>query len=97
MLPGWIFSIRCTSDNKYLFLSDNYGNLKQFCIKQKRVIKDYGVVHDDLIYSIAVSADNRFLFTSDSNGNMKQYSVEDQCLSFDFGKICSHEITCIYT
>ena len=37
---------------KFLFTSDNKGNLKQWDIEQQKLIKDFGRMHKEVIISI---------------------------------------------
>ena len=74
---------------KYLFTSDFKGYLKQWDIKQQKLMKDFGEIHSAQIFSITATNDGRYLFTSDDKGYLKQWDIEQQKLMKDFGRIHS--------
>jgi hypothetical protein len=51
--------------SRYLFVAGFPGNLKQFCIKSRSMIKDYEQI-DDLMNIMVISPDNRYLFVGSS-------------------------------
>ena len=50
--------------------------MKQWCLKSKKLLKDYGAVHPCMIYSIKSSFDSKFLYTSDGKGSLKKICIE---------------------
>jgi WD40 repeat protein len=67
-----------TSDKNYLFFSGNYGCLKQVDVKEQKVLRDYGKIHEH-ISSIAITSNDKYLFTSvyETNGHVRQFSVRN--------------------
>jgi hypothetical protein len=59
-----IRSLVTTYDSKHAFIGLADRHLKQICINSKRVIKDFGPIHEDAIFAMAVTRDNNFLVTS---------------------------------
>ena len=95
IMVGEIFSMATTPDAKYLFVSDNEGNLKQICIETKLVLKDYGRIHKGNILSITVTRDNKYLFTSDTRGHLKQFMISEQKELKNYDKVHTAPILCI--
>jgi WD40 repeat protein len=71
----------------WLFTSDKTGELKQFCVPEQALIKNYGKVHKAAIKSIAASYDGKHLFTADDKGNLIQWDIDSQTLVKDYGQM----------
>jgi len=82
-----IWTMKTTPDNKSLFVSNEYGHLKQFSVEDGSLVKDYGIVHSDSLSSLDITADGQWLFTSSISGEFKKWSVAEQKLVKDFGVI----------
>ena len=61
---GEITSI--AASDKHLFTADRNGNIKQFSLEDRNMLKDFGKVHLGEIYAIDCS--NDYVFTTDENG-----------------------------
>ena len=72
---------------KYLFTSDNDGYLKQWDIKQRKLVKNWGKIHLCGIISITATNDGRYLFAAGSDCILKQWDIEQQKLMKDYGEI----------
>ena len=100
IMDGEIWSMAETNDNKYLFLSDNGGCLKQVEVKKQKIVKDFGKIHG-CIGSIAITSDDKFLFTSgeENNGHIKKFLViggqmmKDQGVIFKNGGVWAINVT----
>merc|ERR1711976_731286 len=63
---------------KFLFVTNIQGNMKQFNIESKEMVKDFGCIHKGFILAISVTPDGKNLFTSDDFGNFKQFRINDE-------------------
>jgi hypothetical protein len=73
----YINSIAITSDDKYLFTGDRIpnGHVKQFSVRQSKMVKDYGALFEDGVASIITTPVNKYLFAASSGGHLKQISL----------------------
>lgn len=86
-MPGKIYSLAVSSDNRWLFAADSKGHLKQIdMVDNMKPIIDYGKVCDAGIFSINCTPESRYIFTTDISGNIKQFSIEEKSIVMDYGK-----------
>jgi len=82
-----------TADNKYLFMSNDQGYIKQFDCKNKKLVKNWGIVTPGSIMKVIYHKKTNTFFTSDNErygnidpvGNLKRFDVEKQILVKDYG------------
>lgn len=70
------YSITCiaiTEDNRYLFVSDINGSIKQIDLKRRLVMKQYLKLHEAKITSMATSGN--YLLSGDQNGVWHQLDI----------------------
>lgn len=76
-----------THDSKYLFISDDIGQLTQIDVDAKEIAKGFGKIHQGGIYSMVVTPESDFLFTSSEFGILRQYDIESSKIFKDYKKI----------
>lgn len=81
--------ITCTKDGAYLFTSDISGNVKQWCLKRKSLIKDYGKLNDSCKI-IRVTYDNKYLILC-GKYNLMQFSLHDHKVVNLINNVCSDQ------
>ena len=74
-----------TLDSKYLFISDDTGQLTQIDVEAMLVFKNFGRIHQGGIYSMAITTD--YQFTSSEFGILRQYNIASQKLFKDYKKV----------
>lgn len=74
VLEGEIHAMCVSLNDMYLFLGDSNGHIIQFDIKDQRLIRDYGAVHDNQIKQMVPNHSGTSIFTLDSKNNIKKFS-----------------------
>jgi hypothetical protein len=67
-----------TADDRYLFASDHWGEVKQFRVSDGRMVKHYGQLFKYGIQSMTTTPDNKYLFTGGTSGYLKQICLKSQ-------------------
>jgi hypothetical protein len=65
-----------TSNNRYLYIGTQNGQLKRLNIKDQMVVQDFGSPHSAPITNIVITADNRNMLTCDANGQVLQFNEQ---------------------
>jgi WD40 repeat protein len=68
--------------------------MRQWEISSKKLLYDYGLIHDEYVWWIAISPCNRWAFTVCSDGTMKQWEIPERCLGYDWGQIHQSWVEC---
>ena len=90
---GEILQICCSNDGKWLFVSDNLGNVKQWSIKQQEMVKDYGNIHKGRkVQAVICTLDSKYVFSADDSGNIKQIDLQRKCIIKDYLQIHQDDI-----
>ena len=80
-MAGKIRSMVITSDDEFIFVSDDRGFLMQYYLRDKNGILEerwnFGRVSLAEIYAIALTEDDKYLFVADGIGNLQQRCVSD--------------------
>lgn len=76
VLEGEIHAMCVSLNDMYLFLGDSNGHIIQFDIKDQRLIRDYGAVHDNQIKQMVPNHSGTSIFTLDSKNNIKKFSQD---------------------
>jgi WD40 repeat protein len=95
-----IWSIAISSDDKYIFTSDQFynGHVKQFSVRTGKMIKDFGEEFwGEGIRSIITTPDGKYLFAAGNHGHLKQICLESQQVVHDYGRIHNESIDCLET
>lgn len=79
----------------YIFTGGLDRTLKQFSIKNRQMVYNFGHVHKNSITAVAITSDGQYLFVADSGGYMKQLSIKDKKLVRDFKKAHDDSISSI--
>ena len=89
--------LKTSSDqqHKYIYTSDELGNLKKWSLQGRSLFYDYGICHNGSINSIIVTYDGKKLFSCDSKGCLKCWDTKTHTLIYDFGKISEKPINCL--
>ena len=82
--PASIRAVRCTPDSKYLFSADLLGNVRQWDIESRLVIKQYKGSHCNLqlINSMQVTEDSQTLLIANDYGYLKIFHITPPCEEF---------------
>ena len=67
--------IHCTPDQKFLFLADAWGGIKQFDTQDFSLVQDYGEVIQYGVTCMCSCSDSSNLFIADDEQNIKQYQI----------------------
>jgi hypothetical protein len=70
----------------YLFTGDDDGNLKQWCTKNKKLVKCYKKHHQCPINKMIKSHNGKYLFTVGTAGFIKQLDIPNQKIVQSFGQ-----------
>lgn len=84
---GLIRALFVTNDNRHQFFSGFRGYLIQWDLQKKKIIKNYGEVHDAMVSAIMSTRDGKYLLTNDDNGSLKMWDIKLQKLVRKFSKI----------
>lgn len=74
-------------ESKYLFTSDDHGTLQQWSLSEKKLVHDWGFVHEGGVHIIASTYDQKYIFTASWFGHLKQWSINNRSQSKDYKKI----------
>lgn len=78
----------CVSgDNRYLFTSDKFGDVKQIDIESKEIVHEYNKAHPSLVLAMKATNDGKYLFSTCKDGHMKKLDIANKDYSYDFGRI----------
>jgi hypothetical protein len=73
--------------SKYIFTSDDLGMMRQWSIDEKKLVHDWGCIHEGGVHLITATRSGKFVFTASWFGHLKQWSVTQKCLVKDYKKI----------
>lgn len=73
-----------TNDSQNLFTTDKAGNMKQFSVKKKELVSNYGKPYKGNSFSVMAVADSKNIFTWDAKGSLIQWSIGNGS-SFEYG------------
>ena len=73
--------------SKYIFTSDDHGMMRQWSIDEKKLVHDWGCIHEGGVHLITATKSGKFVFTASWFGHLKQWSVSQKCLVKDYKKI----------
>jgi WD40 repeat protein len=77
----------CSKNHQnYLFTGDDDGNLRQWCTKNKKLVKCYKKHHQCPINKMIKSHDGKYLFTVGTAGFIKQLDISSQKIVQSFGQ-----------
>ena len=79
-----------------MWVSDDWGYLKQVSNEDLTEIKDFSKIHKGGIWSICATSDDKYIYTSDDVGYIKQFDNNNSCLVKDHGCLHPAFIRCIY-
>jgi WD40 repeat protein len=93
---GYIYNIKVSPCNTWVFTVGQDGHLKQWNILQDLdLTKDYGKIHSDWIRGLCISPNGDYVFTAGIDGAMRQYSIKDCKVQVDYGRISQKGIAWI--
>lgn len=94
-----------TLDSKYLYTSDKslapnflgngLGNLKQFRIENRELVRDFGDITSCIGMIFAVTGNGKHLFTCDNEARLKQWNIKQKKIYSDWGNVDEKTITSV--
>lgn len=100
-LPPMI--LKSTKDGKYFFIGDRSGNVSQFSIKTRKLIKTFiaeehsesYMLKESGVTDLCCTADSQFLFIADEKGYLKQVSIKERVIVKNYGRLTNSHRTYI--
>lgn len=86
LMSNEIHSLEITKNNEFLLIGETL-KLKMFWIKEEKMIKDFGRVHENPDWRLILGNDGKFFYTSDGGGYLKQWDTKSRTMVRDFDKI----------
>jgi len=86
-MSGCISAIVCSPDNKFLYITNDEGNMKKIDVGKKLCVGFFESIMGNWINSLCMNGKGDRIWFTDCDGMMKNWDTEKQTVVNDYKKV----------